>query len=112
MTKKTDTPQVEAPEETTAPVTAGAKPRKAAEQVTPMDFTKPYFVTVRQTDTRNVMQYYNFEGTAVEGFEAVLEIAQEEAARLKTTVAIFGPQTGVVEPPKPAPPTFRGMDFS
>lgn len=85
---------------------------KPAENVTPVDKTKPYFVTLRQTPTRNIFEHIQGDTAAQDlGRSAVLEHVTADAERLKTTIMVFGPQLGTIEPPKPAPPVFVGMDF-
>ena len=84
---------------------------KKAKPVERIDFTKPFFLTIRQTETRNVITPIQGDKTADCGLAKVLKKVTEEAAHLKVSIAVLGPQVGVVEPPKPAPPKFVGMDF-
>lgn len=84
---------------------------KATKPVDRIDFTKPYFLTLRQTETRNIITPIQGDDNDDCGLANVLKHVTEEAERLKVTIAVFGPQVGVVEPPKPAPSTFVGMDF-
>ena len=86
----------------------------AKDPVDLMDFTRPWFCTVRQTESGRMIENY-VQGSDDEedlGFQNVVEHATEEAARIKAPVMVFGPQRGVIQPPKPKPPEFVGMDFT
>jgi len=88
------------------------KTPQSAKPVAKIDFAKPHFVTVRQTETRNIIAVTPGDEKAADmGLSAVIEEAREEAARLKSPVLVFGPQVGVIEPPVPSPPQFVGMKF-
>jgi hypothetical protein len=72
--------------------------------VTPIDMTKPIWVTFRQTLTRNV---YDVFGSSAEAMAA----AAEDAKSLNTTVAVFGPQIAAYAPPAPPVAVQVALDF-
>lgn len=84
--------------------------RKPVEKI---DFkSQPVFMTIRQTETRNVIEVITGDPKAADlGRAAIEKQAQEESARLGVTIAVLGPQCAAFEPPKPQPPQAIGFDF-
>lgn len=88
------------------------EPETRREKVQPIDWRVPLFITVRQTDTRNVYEAVIGDAKAADfGLANVEAYAKAEALKLKTTVAVFGPQVVAFEPPPPAEPAQVAFGF-
>lgn len=64
--------------------------------VKPIDFTKPFWSVIHQTETRNVVTFH-------QGPDALAEAKAEASARTvssKRPVALLGPQRSVYQPPR------------
>ncbi len=84
--------------------------RKPVEKI---DFKKtPVFMTIRQTETRNVIEVVKGDPKAKDLGRAKVEAEAKAACeRLGTVIAVLGPQFNAFEPPKPQPPQEIGFDF-
>lgn len=80
------------------PPPSPTKPEK--KKVDKINFTKPFYVVVYQTDARTFTK--PFHGGNAE--RLATEYATDRAMEHGTTAAIFGPQTTVLAPPKPSEP--------
>ena len=82
-----------------------------AKKVPQLDLTgKPYFLILRQAETRNIWEIVNANMDADDlGQGNVIAHAREMATQYKTNVAVFGPQIAAFEPP--APPVARSIEL-
>ena len=67
--------------------------------------TQQVFITMHQSDSRNVVGYFSKEQHAIAH-------AKERATKNKTHVAVFGPQIIVIEPPAPPTVTEVQLDWT
>lgn len=70
---------------------------KGRPKVEMIDFTKPFYLTVRQAPTRNVVDVFQGKNAS----EKALASAAEHAVSNKVTVAVLGPQQAVYDAPAP-----------
>lgn len=89
----------------TTKATAPKKTRKA-KPVETIDFSKPFFTTVRQAPSRLVIEVHQGE----QGRDDALKSAAKQAESGKTTTAVFGPALAVFNPP--APPKAQKVDLA
>lgn len=62
-----------------------------------IDFTKPFYITVRQSTTRNIFELFQGKNAC----ELALASADKQAVSGKETVAVLGPQQAVSGAPEP-----------
>ena len=70
------------------------KPAADKRAVEKIDFDQPFYLTVRQAPSRNIIEPF-------QSLDAATKSAAAAAASSKTDVAIFGPQIAVLSPPPP-----------
>ena len=72
--------------------------------VEPIDFEKPIYMTIRQTPSRNVINFFPTQ-------EEAETHAADAAMKSRGPVAILGPQVAVAAPPPPVAVEVVRMDF-
>lgn len=78
--------------------------------ITKLDLTKPFYLTLRQTETRNIIELFQ-EKTNEDSEAKAKERAGELAERTGVHVAVLGPQRAVFAPPAPPKSEELSLDF-
>lgn len=85
--------------------------KPAPEKAPRIDFARPFFMTIRQTEHKNIVEVIDGDGSADHGLAELQTKVAADALRFKTTIAILGPQIGLGEPPKSQDGTFTPMHW-
>lgn len=83
-----------APKITTTPPDAATT--RSREIVTPVDWTQPVYLTLRQTLTRNVLEVFQGENAQ----QLAMDSAEEAVKASGVVVGVFGPHWVTIYPPK------------